>query len=303
MKKIIAFTLASWVIFTSQAFAYEDIKTTVIATPTVQELQKDSLAEKYEVIIRNNKIVSDYEYNNIHYYTKKITTKDIVIPEEIQKNASKIYFLIEEWHSMVYAKAEMFAMDSVETDSVTKEYNYKIVPFVSGKEEYTFNTSDLVKDFEKDEYKNVVISLVAETKDGEKTYLANAAYLNIWTKASTLESLKNLQDEWNTTYFGYYNTESLETYLEKLSENLSRADYKKMLTNSQSRLKSLISKNTAAQKEIITSIQKESDFEKNVEKYSLSTETNNLLNNVLSATQQQLQKIRAFELIDSVFGK
>jgi len=76
-----------------------------------------------------------------------------------------------------------------------------------------------------------------------------------------------------------------------------------MLTNSQSRLKSLISKNTAAQKEIITSIQKESDFEKNVEKYSLSTETNNLLNNVLSATQQQLQKIRAFELIDSVFGK
>jgi hypothetical protein len=70
-------------------------------------------------------------------------------------------------------------MDSVPTTPVTKEYNYRVVNFVEGKTEYTFNSADLVKDFSKDQFKNVTISLVAELSDNQKINLANAAYVNI----------------------------------------------------------------------------------------------------------------------------
>jgi hypothetical protein len=42
---------------------------------------------------------------------------------------------------------------------------------------------------------------------------------------------------------------------------MSRADYKKVLANAQTKLKALITKNEASKKEILASITKESDFE------------------------------------------
>jgi hypothetical protein len=46
----------------------------------------------------------------------------------------------------MYLKAEN-AMDSVSVDPVTKEYNYRVVKYVEGQTEYTFNSTDLVKEF------------------------------------------------------------------------------------------------------------------------------------------------------------
>jgi hypothetical protein len=84
---------------------------------------------------------------------------------------------------------------------------------------------------------------------------------------------------------------------------MSRADYKKVLTNSQSKLKTLITRNEDSKKQILSSVTKESDFEANVDKYTLYSETSNLLNSVSSATLGQLQKLRSYDLIDSVFNK
>lgn len=304
MKKVIALTLASTALFASNTFADANVKIMPISTSvSVQEVSTaltDSLLQKYDVIIRNNKITSDQEYNNTNYYTKKITTSDIVIPDEVKQKAKKIYFLVEEGSPMYYAKAVAMEAD-IAIDAVEKEYNYKVVKFTPGKTEYTFNTADLVKDF-KDEYKNVTISLVAEFSEGEKLYLANSAYVNLGNKENILENLKSKNDE-SQSYFGYYDVSSLETYLEKLSEKMSRNDYKKILQNADSQLKSLIGNNSQEKKKILESITKESDFEWNVDKYALNTETNSLLSNVASATRQQLQKLRSYDLIDSVFNK
>lgn len=304
MKKIIAFTLASSALLASNTFADANVKIMPISAPvTIQEVSTtltDSLLQKYDVIIRNNKITSDQEYNISNYYTKKITTSDIVIPDEVKQKAKKIYFLVEEGSPMYYTKAVAMEAD-IAIDTVEKEYNYKVVKFTPGKTEYTFNTADLVKDF-KDEYKNVTISLVAEFSEGEKLYLGNSAYVNLGNKESILETLKSKKDE-SQSYFGYYDVSSLETYLEKLSEKISRNDYKKILQNADSQLKSLIGNNSQEKKKILESITKESDFEWNVDKYALNTETNNLLSNVATATRQQLQKLRSYDLIDSIFNK
>jgi hypothetical protein len=101
----------------------------------------------------------------------------------------------------MYLKAQSAAMDSVSVDPVTKEYNYRVVNYVEGKTEYTFNSSDLVKDFSKDQFKNVTITLVAEISDTEKINLSNSAYVNISDKSNVLETLKNAKDPSGTSYF------------------------------------------------------------------------------------------------------
>jgi len=305
MKKVIAFTLASTTLFATHTFADATVKIMPISAPiSIEEIStalSDSLSQKYEVIIRNNKIIADDEYNNVHYFTKKIKTVDLVIPEEVTTKAKKIYFLVEEGSPIYYAKAVAMEADMT-IDPVEKEYNYKVVSFTPGKIEYTFQSSDLVKDFSKNEYKNVTISLVAEFENNEKLILANAGYINIANKENILENLKSKNDE-SQSYFGYYDVASLETYLEKLGEKMARNDYKKVLQKADTQLKSLIGKNTQEKKKILDSITKESDFEWNVESYSLNSETGNLLSNVAGATRQQLQKLRSYELIDSIFNK
>lgn len=305
MKKIIAFTLASSALLASNTFADANVKIMPISAPvTIQEVSTaliDSLLQKYDVIIRNNTITSDNEYNSTHYYTKKITTSDIVIPDEVKQKATKIYFLVEEGSPMYYAKAVSMEADTA-IDTVEKEYNYKIVKFTPGKTEYTFNTADLVKDFSKNEYKNITISLIAEFSETEKLPLANPTYINIENKESILQTLKSKKDE-DQSYFWYYDSTSLEAYLEKWAEKISRDEYKKLLQKAETKLKSLIGKNSQEKKKILESITKESDFEWKVDAYTLNAETNSLLTNVATATKLQLQKLRSYDLIDSIFNK
>lgn len=311
MKKIILTSLvASSVLLAWNTFADEAIMPISSAIPadmvTTSIVETGSiigdLSMKYDVIIRNNNIVSDYEYNNKTYYTKKITTKDLVIPEEVTKKAKRIYFLVEEGYSPIFYNKEMWAV-AEDTTNVKKEYNYKIVDFTPWKTEYTFKTVDLVKDLKDGEYRSVNITLVAEFSDTEKLYLSNTAYVNISDKQGVLETLKYAKDPTWTSYFGYYDTESIGKYLEKLGEKMTREKFKATLTKVQAKLKTLVTKNEETKKQIIKAITKESDFDANLDKYILYTETSNLLNNVSSATMNQLQKLRSYDLIDSVFGK
>ena len=103
MKKIITGSLLGCVLFTSAAFAdYE--KPMLISAPISvysEEIIDDNMTES-EVILRNNIIKADYEYNNSHYFTSKIKTDSIVIPKEIQDKATKIYFLVEQGSNRIY---------------------------------------------------------------------------------------------------------------------------------------------------------------------------------------------------------
>jgi hypothetical protein len=127
------------------------------------------------------------------------------------------------------------------------------------------------------------------------------AYVNIADKQNILEALKYAKDPTGTSYYGYYDTDSLGIYLEKLGEKMTRPQFKNTLTKIQTKLKTLITKNEDSKKALLKSITKETDFETNLDKYTLNTETNNLLTSVASATQNQIQKLRSFDLIDSVF--
>jgi hypothetical protein len=67
-----------------------------ISTEFTTSVEKTDLSDENKLIIRNNKIESDYEYNNVNYYTSKIKAEDIVIPDDIKNKSNKIYFLVEE---------------------------------------------------------------------------------------------------------------------------------------------------------------------------------------------------------------
>lgn len=304
MKKLAIITVWTLGLFTSSTFAdYAEIMPISANTPMLissKVLTSEELSMKYDVVIRNNNIESDNEFNSKNYFTSKIKTSDIVIPEEIKNNSNKIYFLVEEWHPYMLYKAEAMNDMAWGIDEVKKEYNYKVVNYTPWKTSYTFNNKDLVKDFDKNETKSVNISLVAELNNWEKVYLSNWTYLNIWNKQNILNNLKN-KDELD--YFGYYNTQALEEYLEKKAEKMTKGDYLKMLTSAQNNIKNLIKQNQNAQDSMLKTITKESDFEKNVEKFALNTQTDWLLRNVLQATNSQIQKTRALEVMDNIFNK
>ena len=308
MKKLALITLTAWVLLSSQTFADNQnillttTKLTTIAS-TWAVLNLETLTQKYDVILRNNNISWDNEYNSKNYFTSKLKTTDLVIPDEIKLNSTRIYFLVEEWSPIMYFKSTMAEqVDVANTAEVKKEYNYKTVDFVEWKSDYVFNNTDLVKDFSKDEYKSVSISLVADLKTWEKLNLTNSAYLTIWNKLRILDALLNEKNK-DSNIQSYYDNQSIENYLEKMSEKLSRADYKKVLTNAQTKLKSLIKQNETIKNNILNSITKESDLSSNLDKYSNYQDTSSLLNSVFVATNNQIQKVKSYEIIDNVFKK
>ncbi len=140
---------------------------------------------------------------------------------------------------------------------------------------------------------------MAEFSDTEKVALSNTAYLNMNTKINVLQNLKNGEENLDY-YYRYYNSNELEEYLEKFSEKLTRAEYKKVLINADRKLKLLIGKNEKVKETILNSINKESDFKKYIDKYSEYTETQRLFSSLASAVKNQLQNIRAFDAIDSI---
>jgi hypothetical protein len=149
MKKIIVGTLIGCTLFTSGAFAAEDIKPMLTSVPMelISENPVKVLIKSHELIIRNNILKADYKYNNTHYYTTKITGDNIIVPADIQDKAKKIYFLIEEGQNRFYHMEDAMLKGSSSIEEVKKEYNYKIVDFKSGQKDYIFNNKDLVKDF------------------------------------------------------------------------------------------------------------------------------------------------------------
>ena len=104
MKKIILATLAWSVLFANWVFADEKIsenmETMDIMPITTSYYPIDNISENEQlimnndIIIRNNYLEADYEYNNVNYYTSKIKAENIVVPKDIKEKAKKIYFLV-----------------------------------------------------------------------------------------------------------------------------------------------------------------------------------------------------------------
>ena len=99
MKKLLASSIIASALIAVPTFADEaKMEIMPISAPISVTAEKieDTAVNKYTTIIQNNKITSDYEYNNSHYFTSKLTTKNIVIPKEVKQEAEKIYFLVEQ---------------------------------------------------------------------------------------------------------------------------------------------------------------------------------------------------------------
>lgn len=296
MKKILTGAIIASALLVTPSFANSELtKIMPISTIAIE----DTSIDNSDIIIRNNNLQSDYKYNGTHYYTTKLASKDIVIPEDIKKDAKKIYFLVEEGQSRVYYSKGFALEDSIEIDEVKKEYNYKIVEYKAGQKEYIFDNQDLLKEFGEDKYQNVQITLMAEMKDGKKVALSNTAYVSINDKKSVLDQLKR-DDKDNGFYFGYYNRDDLEVYLEKIALKMTRSEYKAMLQKADRKIKASAKKNEANMKTIIDSINKEADFVGYVDDYRVYTETNALLSGLGNAVNNQIQNIRAFDAIDAI---
>ena len=301
MKKIIAGSVLGCALFTSGVFAdYE--QPVVISAPlemTTQNWVKDT-TNQYDIIIRNNVIESDYEYNNSHYFTTKITTENIVIPEEIKDDSEKIYFLVEQWRDRTYYYKSSLEMSDEAIETVKDEYNYKVVDFKAWQKEYVFDNSDLIKNFWDDKATSIHITLMAELSDGSKKELSNTVYVNVNDKKGTLQNLYNQSIDQQDLFFGYYNSNDLEIYLEEISNKMTRTEYKKLLSKADTRIYTANKKNEDTLTTMLNSIKKESDFEKNISKYTNYSETRTLLSNLGSAVKNQLQNIRAFDAIDAI---
>lgn len=318
MKKIITWSLIGCVLFTSGVFASEAqlVKTesavftgggVAVSEPTLYttgqaiESPTNDLVKKYELIIRNNILESDYKYNGVNYYTSKILSKDIVVPTEIKDEAKRIYFLVEEWVNNVFYAEDSMWKGGGWVEDVKKEYNYKIVDFTENKEEYIFNNEDLVKDFWKDEFRNVQITLMADFSDTQRIPLSNTVYISISDKKNVLAQLKNEEDK-NDIFYWYFNSDQIETYLKNISSKISRTEYKKILEKLESNIKTKNKLNEDGMKKILDLITKESDFKNNVTKYGNYIEIQNLLITVWSSVKNQLQNIKAFDTIDSILN-
>lgn len=258
--------------------------------------------EKDDIILRNNRLEADYEYNDTHYFTKKILSGKISIPEEVQKNAKSYYFLVEEGYPMIYYKSSLDAAASEDISYATDVYNYKTIAYTPNKDEYVFDSKSLVKDFSKDEYKNVTITLIAELNDGKKQPLSYPVYIYLQDKQGVLTNMY-YQEVGYDYYYGYLDPNTLGEYLETKFKTLSRSDYKKVLEKASSNLKTLTKKNDANQKEIMKKITKESDFDSVLPEYTTYMELNELLSQVGPAINNQLQKIRSYDMLDQIFGK
>jgi hypothetical protein len=146
----------------------------------------------------------------------------------------------------------------------------------------------------------VNITLIAEFNKEEKIEISNSVYLNIGNKENTLQNVYNISKDKENSYFGYYNSNDLEIYLEEISQNMTRLDYKKLLSKANGRIDSAITKNDKGLDDILKSIKKDSDFSKYTLKYKNYSETRTLLSNLGSAVKNQLQNVRAFDAIDAI---
>lgn len=302
MKKIILATLAWSVLFANWVFADEKIALTTEGAP---QYYVDSISENgqlimnNDIIIRNNYIEPDNEYNNVNYFTSKIKTENIVIPKDIKDKAKKIYFLVEEGNNPIFYKEMISADSGGAIGTVKTEYNYKIVDFNENLKEYTFKNADLVKDFTKDEFKSVTITLMAEFSNGEKLAISNPAYVYISNKEEVLNQLLMKKNPDNY-YYSYYNSENLENYLKKISELKTRSVYKATLIKADKTIVTLTKQNNETIKTLLSNLKVEADFAKNLDKYEVYNETRSLLQGLSIAVKNQLQNIKAFDAIDSI---
>lgn len=308
MKKIMASSLVGCVLFTSGVFADEintmpwwEVRSSIEVTSSVitQDTLVEKLFKKYEIVLRNNVIEGDYKYNSTHYYSSKVSAEDIVIPQEIQDAAKKIYFLIEQGQSRIYfIKDEAFGWGA-DFEEINTKYNYKTVEYKKSNGEYLFKNSDLLKDFSDDEYFNVQITLIAEFDDEVKMPISNTAYVSIAPKKEVLAQLSR-EKQWENSYFWYYNSGDLELYLEAISKKKTREEYKKMLQKADKTITSSKEKNDQKLKNMLAEIKSENDFQKQIDTYTLYSETEILLSNLMGAVKNQIQNIRAFDVIDSI---
>lgn len=319
MKKIVTWTLVVCALFTSWTFAAEvelvNVKPVLYTNEAVKIMEPtlytnndiqntwneliNELVKKHQLVLKNNVLKTDYEYNSAHYYTSKMLSKDIIVPKEIKNKAKKIYFLVEEWANRVFFNDEMELKWASRIEDVKDEYNYKIVDFNKDNEEYIFDNKKLVKDFWMDKYKNVQITLIAEFSDTQRVNLSNTIYVSINDKKSVLSQLQNA-DEDIKNYFWYFNWNDIEEYLENLSTSMTRGEYKKMLEKAEKKIQITDEKNEKNMVKILDSIKRESDFKKHLKAYWIYRDTQNLFWSLGRGVENQLQNIRAFDVIDSI---
>lgn len=299
MKKIIIATLVWSALLTSATFADEYTKPMLLNEPMNIDSENitKSLWEKYDIIIRNNFLESDYEYNNKTYYTSKIKAENIIIPEEIKEKAKKIYFLVEEWNSRVYDTYDYASSENMKIEDVKNVYNYKIVEYKEWQKEYILKNSDLVKDFWKDEYKTVTITLMADISESEKIPLSTSAYNYINIKQDILNQLL-VEAKWDDYYYWYFNSDILEKYLTSIWDKTNRTEYKKILNKMVTKISTAKKQNTQLLKDTLENIKVENDFKSNLDKYEMINESKNLLDNLNMAVKNQIQNIKAFEAVD-----
>ncbi len=277
---------------------YENIITEWLEDKTLKDLIK-----KHNNTLRKIKVLSDYEYNSKNYFTKRLKTWEVKIPEELEKRISKVEIIFKQGDNngalnKILGNADAISSEKYSVKKSSVKINYK--PTRS----YLYNTNDIVKlsTLEKQKRRNGIWlqTSIKITFDAKNSIELDSGYISIDSKAEILRnSLYNEENGFRDIYANI-NDDVIKTYLNNKYKNISRDEYKERLENMYNSIEKLNKKQSENEKELYKSIVKEEDFAKKKEEFERIISTKNLIKRLAYSINWQIKTLEAYNIIDSL---
>lgn len=266
---------------------------------------KDILKENI-LSIMGNTISEDWEYNNMHFYTKNILL-DIDVPEALLMKIKKGYIGFTSWDNFYVYDDYGYEKEKTALDIVQGKNNVRIdlditeIPTEITLERETFDP------YIDSEYGNSFVgTLFLELTDGSVIPFSNSYY--IYFNADSSEGkLSQLSNMYYTLYpyDGYPDlTELLKKYFERLEARTgSIAAYITALEKIQERVAEMTTQYEEAQGKLAEAVNSEEDFVNQVETYGKIMQRYNILSDLKWRIGTEIQTRNSEGILEELFGE
>lgn len=311
MKKIVSLALVGLLVSSSLSSAFaggwmmpiynggNDFQT-VLENITDEDLKE--LITKNILTISSNNVSEDYEYNNAHFYTKKLTA-NVMIPEDIKAKAKRVFISFSESEPMMMYDAVSSTVPTTTTDAGNHiEINMNLS---DANGEISIERKDFDTYIKNDYGTSFMGTVYLEFEGGIKVPFSNSFWLylqkdNVEGKKSHLMNLYYQQNQ----YAGYANIyELLQKVFVKLQKKLdSTAKYISVLEATAKKIDEKLTKIDAVQKAMVEWITTEEHFAPKVKDFWVQMEKFNLLNDIKYQIASEIKTKQSQGIIEELFG-
>jgi len=276
----------------------QGVKTTDIKDKTLQT----ALDFNSDIILQNN-IIEDYDYNNTHFFTKKIKLS-WDISNDIKDKLTKVYLVwfLNNWQvynhksisSMIWNSKANFYSEAIDKNQLTSDYILK----VNDLQKYIVNEYG-------DSFTFVFYWEFANWDKFPLNFANNYVYINnnknIQSKKDFLSNLyfTKYPDLWYVDF-----TEKLKPVFEKIKiKAWTTEKYVSTLKIVEVKLQKIILNIENQEKDIISQIKKEEDFALYLDLFWPVIKKYNLYNDINYALASEIKSIESDSIIDDLFNK